>query len=143
MNPTDDEPILLEQIFPSGVTEDTCTAACMSEGFFLAGVGAGSNCCQFLFHCFIDSFTRTLTLVCDFSTLQGNPSPLPDSQCNIPCTANNFEICGGASTMNIYQFQNIEAVLSAFKSLTAPTNNLIALINSVTASNVQTVGPVS
>ena len=45
--------------------------------------------------------------------------------------------------MNIYQFQNIGAVLSAFKSLTAPTNNLIALINSVTASNVQTVGPVS
>lgn len=107
---------------------------------------AGTECCQlflFLYSLISHSCGKcTLLLVCG-SVFAVPTSPVSDSSCNIPCVAGPFEICGGATTLTIYQFENVTQVLSAFATLTAPTNALVALINSVTALNVQTVGPVS
>jgi hypothetical protein len=61
----------------------------------------------------------------------------------MPCAANSFEICGGPLALEVYQFQNVAPILSALAALNGPTNALAALVNSVTSSNVQTIGPVS
>ncbi|KAH9479037.1 WSC domain-containing protein [Psilocybe cubensis] len=71
------------QLTISGVTAETCTAACKAAGFALAGLEFGQECWCATF----------MSLV----------SPLPDSQCNMVCVADSTELCGAGNVLAVYQ----------------------------------------
>lgn len=79
---------------------------------------------------------------CD-TTLNPNAGTLAASSCTTPCQANPFELCGGTNAMNIYRLQNVPVITTALFTLTTAIQTVAALVNTVTSSNVETVGPVS
>ncbi|KAN0099930.1 WSC-domain protein [Hyaloscypha variabilis] len=97
---------------PGGATNMTvaaCTTACQSAGYILAGSEYGDECwCG-------NTFTNGGTLA----------STTPDglSGCNMLCTGNLSEYCGGADRLNVYNFNNTITTLptSPTQSGTTPT----------------------
>ncbi|PMD48803.1 WSC-domain-containing protein [Hyaloscypha variabilis F] len=74
----------------STITIEECLFACKAGGFAFAGVEYASQC------------------FCN--VVLGNGSvPLPASSCNMPCNGNTSEICGGASTLNLYVAPDLES----------------------------------
>ncbi|KAF3041491.1 hypothetical protein E8E12_001152 [Didymella heteroderae] len=70
-----------------GLTVERCTAACASEGFAIAGVEYGQEC-----------FCGN-TLENESAPVAGEPEV---SGCNILCTGDTLEFCGGANRLNLY-----------------------------------------
>ncbi|KAF9477666.1 WSC-domain-containing protein [Pholiota conissans] len=66
-----------------GVTAETCTAACKTAGFALAGLEFGQEC-------WCDSYMEIVTLT-------------PDTDCNMACNADPTEICGAGNRLAVYQ----------------------------------------
>lgn len=66
-------------------TVETCIAACAKSGYTLAGVEFGGECW------------------CD-NTLHNGGGPAPDGNtgCNLACTGNAAEICGGSNRLSVY-----------------------------------------
>lgn len=69
--------------------------------------------------------------------------PISNSQCELSCIEAPLEFCGGTGGIAIYQFQNATGALNALSAVNGPLNTLKTLIQSVTAENNATVGPVS
>lgn len=68
-------------------TIETCTAACYSAGYSLAGVEYSAECwCGNL--------------------IGAGGVPAPASDCNMLCSGNNLESCGGPNRLNVYQNTN-------------------------------------
>ncbi|KAJ7639319.1 beta-1,3 exoglucanase precursor-like protein, partial [Roridomyces roridus] len=74
---------LPHQMFISGVTIESCTAACKANGFAVAGL-------EYAGECFCSSSPPTST-------------HLNDNDCHTACTANTTEFCGGSSKLTVYQ----------------------------------------
>lgn len=70
--------------FKSSNTPDKCTQLCLQSGFPYAGVQYGSEC-----FCGADAPPEA--------------AKLPDSSCNMKCSGDQHEICGGYYAMNIYE----------------------------------------
>lgn len=70
--------------FKSSNTPDKCVQLCLQSGFPYAGVQYGSEC-----FCGAD--------------LPPDAVKLPDSSCNMKCSGNLHEVCGGYYAMNIYE----------------------------------------
>ncbi|KAG6888771.1 hypothetical protein C0995_006100 [Termitomyces sp. Mi166 len=60
-----------------------CLAFCSQNGYSYAGVEYGREC------------------YCDYS-VRPSGALADDTTCNMPCTGNRNEMCGGASRINIY-----------------------------------------
>ncbi|KAF8576591.1 WSC-domain-containing protein [Ramaria rubella] len=119
------EPLLQSHInVNGGVSAESCTTACQAQGFQLAGLTAGNQC-------FCDS-TQDLEFF---------PAAIANSNCATVCTNSPFEICGGSNAFVVFQMEGITPVLNAFSSITSSIQTFVAVINSVDASNVATVGP--
>ncbi|KAH8884169.1 WSC-domain-containing protein [Thozetella sp. PMI_491] len=67
----------------NSVTVESCVAECKGNGYRYAGVIYGGYC------------------FCGQTVVGG--SLLDDKQCNIPCTGNSSETCGGENKISIYQ----------------------------------------
>jgi C1A family cysteine protease len=86
----------------AGATVETCTAAAAAAGYAYAGVQDGGQC------------------FADNSLNLGNPAytQVADSNCNMPCTANTSETCGGSFLNSIYSTGATPGALKAsFKTL--------------------------
>lgn len=89
-----------------------------------------------------------MSVVCILDNLNGvnlptAPPTLPATSCNLTCTTSPLELCGGVNAVQLYHFENLTPVLRAL-ALPLPTGNaVLSLIQSVTATNVATVAPVS
>ncbi len=70
------------QLMLSGATVETCTAAAKAKGYAYAGVQNGGQCFA--------------------GNVAGFSKAPADSACNMPCTANMFEYCGGSWLNSIY-----------------------------------------
>ncbi|KAL2015330.1 hypothetical protein VTK56DRAFT_5792 [Thermocarpiscus australiensis] len=68
------------------MTVDRCTAACLAQNYVLAGVEFGGEC-----YC--------------GNTISNGGAPAA-SGCDMVCNGNSSEICGGASRLNVYNYQN-------------------------------------
>lgn len=79
-----------QQTVAGGMTVEKCQAACGTGGFSLSGV-------EFATQCFCGN------------AFANNPTQKPDSDCNMACSGNGGEKCGGPSRLNVYR--------------TAPQNN--------------------
>lgn len=60
-----------------------CTSACSSAGFTYAGLEYGNEC-----YC--------------GSSIQNGGHPIADNSCNMACTADKSQLCGGPAAINIY-----------------------------------------
>ena len=73
---------------PVGVSSNTiesCTSACYNAGYSLAGAEYSAECW------------------CGTSTQAGG-GPTPASECNMLCTGNNTQYCGGPNRLNLYNY---------------------------------------
>ena len=72
---------------PVGVPSNTieaCTSACHNAGYSLAGTEYAGECwCG--------------------SSIQAGGAPAPASECNMPCSGDNSQYCGGPNRLNLYQ----------------------------------------
>jgi len=69
----------------SSVTVESCTTACYSDGYTLAGVEYSDQC------------------FCDTALNYGSaPTPLTD--CDMTCAGNSSEYCGGPNRLNLYNY---------------------------------------
>lgn len=64
-----------------------CTSACKAAGFQYAGLEYGSEC-----YC--------------GSSIQNGGHLIDDSSCNMACTADHTQLCGGPGAINVYQSPN-------------------------------------
>ncbi|KAF2816474.1 WSC-domain-containing protein [Mytilinidion resinicola] len=65
------------------LTVESCLDACEAAGYSLAGVEYSREC-----YC--------------GNTLIGNNQPISDATCNMPCSGNANELCGGPGALNLY-----------------------------------------
>ena len=73
--------------FPVGVSSNTiesCTSACRSAGYNLAGTEYAAECW------------------CGYS-IQAGGAPAPATECNMLCSGDNSQYCGGPNRLNIYK----------------------------------------
>lgn len=93
----------------AGVTAESCTAACEANGFGLAGLEFGQECCESHLNEIQNSKARLnlpfLSAGCDINYLPYG-TPAPDTDCNIPCKANTSELCGAGNRIAVYQNVN-------------------------------------
>ncbi|KAK1994348.1 WSC domain-containing protein [Colletotrichum falcatum] len=68
---------------PGDVKVSDCTTACAAHGFLYAGLEFGKEC------------------FCG-SSIQNGGAPIPAKSCNMACTADKSQYCGGAAAINIY-----------------------------------------
>ena len=73
---------------PVGVstnTMETCTSACYDAGYGIAGMEYSAECwCG--------------------TSIQSGGAPAPASDCNMPCTGDNTQPCGGPNRLNVYNY---------------------------------------
>jgi len=73
--------------FPVGVSSNTiesCTSACHNAGYNLAGTEYAAECW------------------CGY-TIQAGGAPAPATECNMLCSGDNSEYCGGPNRLNVYK----------------------------------------
>jgi hypothetical protein len=68
-----------------GMTLEPCQGACKYAGYVFAGVEFGQEC-------WCDNFIRGIGV------------SVADGECNMHCSGNNSETCGGSNRINIYSF---------------------------------------
>ncbi|RDW71276.1 hypothetical protein BP6252_07839 [Coleophoma cylindrospora] len=79
-----------DQLPEPTMTVEGCLAACKAGGYGFAGVEYSQEC-----YC---------------SVVMGNGTLLLDeSQCNMPCTGDSSEMCGGSRTLNLYVALDLES----------------------------------
>ena len=81
----------------SSNTIQSCTSACQNAGYTLAGAEYSAECwCG--------------------NSVQAGGAPATASDCNMLCSGNNTQYCGGPNRLNLYSFTNAPATPS-WKSL--------------------------
>jgi hypothetical protein len=69
---------------PGNVRVSDCTTACAAQGFAYAGLEFGQEC-----YC--------------GASIQNGGAPIADKQCDMACTADKTQYCGGRAAINIYK----------------------------------------
>ncbi|RPD53575.1 galactose oxidase [Lentinus tigrinus ALCF2SS1-7] len=70
---------------PGNFSVEGCTEACFGANYPLAGVEFGAQC------------------FCD-TQIENGGAPTPLSDCNMACSGNSSEFCGGPNRLNVYNF---------------------------------------
>ncbi|KAH8650653.1 glycoside hydrolase family 55 protein [Tricladium varicosporioides] len=102
----------------SAMTVEACLSICQAAGYSLAGVEYASEC------------------YCD-NTLRNGGGPAPDGekQCDMPCSGNKGETCGGGNRLSLYTYKACSSIPTAqWHSKGCYTDSI--------AARTLTVGPV-
>ncbi|KIK65233.1 hypothetical protein GYMLUDRAFT_39597 [Collybiopsis luxurians FD-317 M1] len=76
---------LTVQLNPATITIESCTSACFAAGYEFAGT-------EFADQCFCDS------------AIKNGGAPIAASACNMVCSGNVSEFCGGPNALNMYNY---------------------------------------
>lgn len=98
----------------------SCVDTCLQKGFLYAGVEYGEEC-----YC--------------GNTIQNSNTPTSPSACNMPCTGNKTELCGGSNAINLYKANSG----SGASSSTGPTNSPTSTSNTVSTTSTMTSSSVT
>ncbi|KAF9879202.1 copper radical oxidase [Colletotrichum karsti] len=98
-----------------GMTVAKCTASCQAQGFILAGVEYSGEC------------------YCGNKPVNGG-APAVDG-CNMVCSGNSSEFCGGPNRLNVYDFQHQFQPLPTSTSTPAPTSTPVSSSSSVASTS--------
>jgi hypothetical protein len=83
------------------LTPDKCQSLCEAQGFSLAGVEYGRECCRLTIP---PDMTPSLTkchIDCG-NTVFGNNRPASADTCSMACAGDSTQTCGGANAISIY-----------------------------------------
>ncbi|KAH8888473.1 WSC-domain-containing protein [Thozetella sp. PMI_491] len=75
-----------DALVDDGMTVEACSSYCLTRGFVLYGV-------EYMRECYCANAQDPSSLAA------------PATDCNMPCAGNAAETCGGASRLNVYQWQ--------------------------------------
>jgi hypothetical protein len=110
------------------MTIEACTALCKAEGYKIAGVEYGAEC-------FCDNAFRN----------GGLPETDSITKCDMACSGDPNEICGGSNRLSVYTFGNV--VVGGSTTLPGPTStsasttvDLSTSIRTSTSSTVSATG---
>ncbi|TVY84936.1 WSC domain-containing protein [Lachnellula suecica] len=78
-----------DQVSSTSLTIESCLSACKTGGYSIAGVEFGQEC-----YC---------------GVVLGNGTLPQTSGCDVPCTGNSAEICGGSGTLNLFVANDLES----------------------------------
>lgn len=106
------------------MTIDLCLAACKASGYTIAGVEYASQC-----YCG-NAFANN-----------GAPAPDGSAQCNMPCSGNAAQTCGGPDRLNVFFYAAGTAGTSSTNPPSTPTTTPTAVAPTTTPpTNTQVVG---
>ncbi|KAI5360847.1 putative carbohydrate-binding WSC, glyoxal oxidase, galactose oxidase/kelch, beta-propeller [Septoria linicola] len=105
----------------NNMSVEACTSACKKAGYKLAGV-------EYAAECFCDN------------TLQNGAGPASDgdAQCNMQCSGNNDQTCGGPNRLNLYSFDSKNLPTTTRTSTTATATSASQPAGSATGSTTGT-----
>ena len=85
---------------------ESCTAACFASGYPLAGVEYSDECCMLIYSIFRGASPSDLTLRSEDcgTTIGSNGAPAAAGDCNMACSGNGAELCGGPLRLNVYNY---------------------------------------
>jgi len=103
---------------------ENCSSACfkISKSYSVSGIAQGNTC------------------LCDYYAPR-NATLLDSTACNLPCSGNSLESCGGDGALAVYSRQSIVEVMTALATIQPAATPVLSLIDSVTSDNVEFVGP--
>lgn len=108
------------------MTVEKCLDACLAQDFALAGVEYGMECCLTFSATDHTLYTEKYLLGCGNADLYGRHRLSPGSSfCNLPCTGNPAEICGGYNALNIYD-RNKGLTVGPPQEFVGPYHNYVA-----------------
>ncbi|KAH8658736.1 WSC domain-containing protein [Tricladium varicosporioides] len=114
-----------EQLSSADLTIEKCLGACKDGGFPIAGVEYAQEC-----YCGV--------------VLGNGTASIDSSTCNMPCTGNSAEICGGPSALNLFVAKDLESsqpcadVSSSSSSSTYPPTTSTTSTSSTSTSTSTT-----
>jgi hypothetical protein len=79
-----------DQLDSTKLTTEACLTACGNEYYSLAATEYGGEC-----YC--------------GAMLQNGSTKAPETDCNMPCSGNSSEICGGSQRLNLYEAKILES----------------------------------
>ena len=83
----------------TAMTDESCIAYCSSLGYIYAGTEYSSQCCEFTFVNQLNSSNHEAD--CG-NTLAAGSGPAPSTDCDMTCTGNATEACGGPMRLNLF-----------------------------------------
>ncbi|KAF2209576.1 hypothetical protein CERZMDRAFT_70063 [Cercospora zeae-maydis SCOH1-5] len=83
------------------MTIEACTSVCQGLKYTFAGV-------EYAAECFCDNKISN----------GGGPAPDGDAQCNMPCSGNKDQICGGPDRLNVFSFNNTDVPTTTIRTAT-------------------------
>jgi glucan 1,3-beta-glucosidase len=96
---------------PDAITVELCQSMCYEGGYILAGIEYTDQCCKFLFYIYLRFWVRAALLItilytdCDNSLHNGGTlAPEGNLYCDMPCTGNSSQTCGGNSRLDLYSY---------------------------------------
>ncbi len=92
------------QLSSTNLTTEACLTACGDEYYPLAATEFGGEC-----YC--------------GAMLQGGSAPAPAGSCQMPCTGDSSEICGGPSLLDLYEAKILESTQPCGSNLPPPPPN--------------------
>ena len=96
---------LSNQVAISNNTIEGCTSACFNAGYVFAGAEYSAECwCG--------------------SSIQAGGAPSSTSDCNMVCTGNGSEYCGGSNRLNLYKYTGTPRTTITTPSGVSPVTNL-------------------
>jgi hypothetical protein len=101
-----------------GMTIEKCLAACLAAKYTIAGV-------EYAGECWCDTQYR----------LGGGPAPDGDAQCNMACSGNSSELCGGPNRLAVWELASaaISTPPAASSTTTSATASASAPVSSSTS----------
>ncbi|CZR66188.1 related to beta-1,3 exoglucanase [Phialocephala subalpina] len=104
-----------DQLSTTNLTIETCLYACKDAGFPIAGVEYGQEC-----YCGVVLGNGTL--------------PISSSSCNMPCTGDSTETCGGPNALNLYVATDLESSQPCQNGGSSSSSS-VATVTSTTSSS--------
>jgi hypothetical protein len=90
------------------MTVPICIAYCQSNSYSFAGL-------EYTRECYCAQFLSAIS------------NKLPDSSCNLPCIANDTQICGGNLALSVYQTKSSTKGAGVKVASKAPVGSILAL----------------
>jgi hypothetical protein len=86
------------------MTDESCINYCSALGFLYAGTEYASQCCKFPQnpHLYQEHSLKRHPIVCDASIAPGADLAPNATDCNMACTGNSTEPCGGPNRLSLF-----------------------------------------
>ncbi|KUJ21127.1 WSC-domain-containing protein [Mollisia scopiformis] len=111
-----------DQLSTTNMTTQECLYACKDNGYPIAGLEFGQEC-----YCGV--------------VLGNGTTPLSSTSCNMPCTGDSTETCGGSNALNVYVATDLESSqpCGSGGSSSSSSSSIVSSTTSISSSSTSSV----